>query len=108
MYGEDESNIATATGADSTLPLYFDLATNNKIKNVIGGSKNDTLIAGTADVNLSGGASKDVFSYAKNNSGNVEIQKFDLTNDKLKIAGGTVSNISTVSGGYWLLSNHDE
>lgn len=64
---------------------------NSKMKTTFkGGGGNDTLV---------GGASKDIFSYSKNNSGNVEIQKFDLTNDKLKIAGGTISTISTVSGG---------
>ena len=53
---------------------------------------------GGAD-SLVGGAGADTFFYAKGDKDTVTIANFDFTKDKLKIAGGTLAKVSSISGG---------
>jgi len=64
-----------------------------------GGTKKTTFKGGGGADNLIGGSGKDVFFYAKGDKGDATIADFDFDNDKLKIASGTITKISTVSGG---------
>ena len=64
-----------------------------------GGTKKTTFKGGGGNDSFTGGSGKDIFFYAKNDKGNTTIADFDFTNDKVKIASGTITNISTVSGG---------
>ncbi len=64
-----------------------------------GGTKKTTFKGGGGSDSLKGGSGNDVFFYAKGDSGNATIADFDFNKDKLKIASGTITNISTVSGG---------
>ena len=64
-----------------------------------GGTKKTTFKGGGGDDSLVGGSGKDVFFYAKGDKGDATIADFDFSNDKLKIASGTITKISTVTSG---------
>lgn len=76
-------------GADS---LYGESG-NDKL---YGGVGNDTLVGGAGKDTLTGGAGKDVFRYS-NGDGDDTILDYVSGQDKIKIAGGSVSSYS-VSG----------
>ena len=63
---------------------------------------------GGGDDTLVGGSGKDTFFYVKKTSGDTEIQNFDFTNDKLKIASGSISTITTISGGIKFEMNRND
>ncbi len=63
-----------------------------------GGEKKTTFKGGGGNDNLIGGSGNDVFFYAKGDKGDATIADFDYTKDKLKIASGTITNISNSDG----------
>ena len=64
------------------------------------GGKGKTLFKGMGgNDTLQGGTGADTFFYAKGDAGTVQIADFDFTKDKLKIAGGTLAKVSSISGG---------
>ena len=64
-----------------------------------GGTKKTTFKGGGGNDAFTGGSGNDIFFYAKGDKGDATIADFDFDNDKLKIASGTITKISTVSGG---------
>lgn len=64
-----------------------------------GGSRKTTFKGGGGTDELTGGSGKDIFTYAKGNAGTTTIKDFDYTKDQIKIAGGTLDKIETISGG---------
>ena len=73
-----------------------------KAETFIGGKKKTTFKAGGGGVDsLVGGSGKDIFFYAKGDAGTSNIADFEfgVGKDKLKIANGTISKITTVTGG---------
>ena len=68
-------------------------------ESLVGGTKKTTFKGNGGDDTLKGGTGKDIFFYAKGDEGNTEIQNFDFGTDKLKIANGTIGEISTVESG---------
>ena len=61
--------------------------------------KKATFKGGGGDDKFIGGASKDIFTYSKGEAGNITVANFDYKNDKLKIASGTITRISSLEGG---------
>lgn len=73
-----------------------------KAETFIGGKKKTTFKAGGGGVDsLVGGSGKDIFFYAKGDAGTSNIADFEfgVGKDKLKIANGTISKITSVTGG---------
>lgn len=79
-------------GANVTKSLT--LKGTSAAEKLIGGSgKNNFKGGGGADT-LVGGSGKDTFFFAKGDKDTVTIENFDFSNDRLKVASGTIKEIS--------------
>ena len=91
--------VSTVDGSDVKKNLTY--KGTSAAESLVGGLKKTTFKGGGGNDGdtLVGGTGKDIFFYAKGDSGTNEIQKFDfgVGKDKLKIANGTIGEISTLT-----------
>ena len=66
---------------------------------IVGGKNKTTFKGGGGTDSLVGGSGDDIFFYAKGDTVTATIADFDFSNDKLKIAGGTLAKVSSIQGG---------
>ena len=90
--------IATVDGTLVNKNLTFKATSAGTNETLFGGTKKTTFKGAGGTDSLVGGSGDDIFFYAKGDTGTATIADFDFKNDKLKIAGGTLRKIETISG----------
>ena len=99
-YNVSKSGGSTINGSLVTKKLT--VKGTDAAETIIGGNdaKSKTTFKGGGGADsLVGGAGADTFFYAKGDTGTATIANFDFSKDKLKIAGGTLAKVSSISGG---------
>ena len=96
---DDAGNIKAVDGNAVKKNLTF--KGSEQSETFTGGAKKTTFKGGGGGDTYKGGDGKDIFFYAKGDTGTTRINNFEfgVGNDKLKIANGTIGDISTIEGG---------
>ena len=91
--------ISTVDGSNVDKNLMLKVTSSGTNETLFGGTKKTTFKGAGGTDSLVGGSGSDIFFYARGDNGTAKIADFDFTNDKLKIASGTLRKIESIKGG---------